>query len=57
MVRFLSEKNEKYTYLWLILISSGFELVKQNRFTKISECSEEKDSLQAKNVLDLQIIL
>ena len=36
---------------------SGFELVKQNQFAKISECSEEKDSPQAKNVLDLQIIL
>ena len=36
---------------------TGFELVKQNLFTKISECSEEKNPLQANNVLDLQITL
>ena len=36
---------------------SGFELVKQNQFAKISERSEEKDPPQAKKFLDLQIIL
>ena len=37
--------------------SSGFELVKQNRFTKISERSKEKYPPQPKKFLDLQIIL
>ena len=32
---------------------TGSELVKQNRFAKTSEVNEEKDPLQAKNVLDL----
>ena len=32
------------------------ELVKQNQFAKISECSEEKDPPQLKNILHLQII-
>ena len=31
----------------------GFELVKQNWFAKISECSAKKDLPQAKNDLDL----
>ena len=35
---------------------TGFELVKQNRFAKTSEVNKEKDPLQAKNALDLQII-
>ena len=36
---------------------SGFELVKQNWFAKNSEHSEEIGLAQAKNVLDMQIIL
>ena len=32
----------------------GLELVKQNRFTKISKCSKEEDPQQAKSFLDLQ---
>ena len=34
-------------------ITSRFELVKQNRFTKISERNKKKDPKQAKNFLDL----
>ena len=37
-------------------ISTGFELVKQNRFAKIFECSKEED-LPREFFLDLQIIL
>ena len=40
-----------------IYYGAGFELVKQNLLAKISECSVEKKLPQAKNVLDLQIIL
>ena len=40
-----------------VIKCSGFELVKQNQFTKISKHSEEKDLPQAKKFLDLQIIL
>ena len=35
----------------------GFELVKQNWFTKVFQRSKEKGLLQAKNFLDLKIIL
>ena len=38
-------------------LGSGFELVKQNRFAKNSERSEEISPAQAKNVLDMRIIL
>ena len=40
-----------------ICCTSGFELVKQNRFAKISERSKEKDPPQPKKFLDLPIIL
>ena len=46
-------------YYYKVIIkhnATGFELVKQNRCTNISEHIEEKDS-QAKNILDLKIIL
>ena len=39
------------------LLSTGFKLVKQNWFAKISEHSKEKDPPQPKKFLDLQIIL
>ena len=41
----------------LLKLPPGLEFVKQNQLTKISECSKEKELLQAKNVLHLQIIL
>ena len=46
-----------YIYTYIYIYISRFELVKQNQFGKISECSEEKDLPQAKKLLDLQIIL
>ena len=36
---------------------TGFELVKQNRFAKISERNKEKGPVPVKNFLDLRIIL
>ena len=54
--------SPKLYYIFLLLIYviyrfTGFKLVKQNQFTKISERSEEEDLPQGKKFLDLQIIL
>ena len=38
-------------------LNAGFELVKQNQFAKNPECSKEIGPTQAKNFLDLRIIL
>ena len=43
--------------IYVIYRFTGFKLVKQNQFAKISERSEEKDLPQGKKFLDLQIIL
>ena len=37
--------------------NTGFKLVNQNQFAKMFDPSKEKDLLQAKTFLDLQIIL
>ena len=41
----------------LVNTITGFELVKQNRFAKISERNKEKGPVPVKNFLDLRIIL
>ena len=52
-----SISNKESPFFDYIFNQSGFELVKQKRFAKNSEHSEEKGLPQTKNVLDLRTIL